>query len=217
MKSYAKHFPKVSNFDEYFRQAAEFAELNTPERRALFLANIAHESAFLTKLEENMNYSAKRLAQVWPKRFSRGGIASKEPNAKAREIANQPKLIAEAVYGGRMGNGPEGSGDGWKYRGRGAIMLTGADNYRKIGTDLGVRSIFVENPDVVSDPEYALLSAAAWWLRNDINGFADKLPDEKSDLIWWDDTDIMEQARKRVNGGTLGLAEVKKLFKMFME
>ena len=69
MKTYAKHFPKVPNFDEYFRQAAEFAELNTPERRALFLANIAHESAFLTKLEENMNYSAKRLAQVWPKRF----------------------------------------------------------------------------------------------------------------------------------------------------
>ena len=212
MKSYAKHFPKVPNFDEYFWQAAEFAELNTPERQALFLANIAHESAFLTKLEENMNYSAKRLAQVWPKRFSRGGIASKEPNAKAREIANQPKLIAEAAYGGRMGNGPEGSGDGWNYRGRGAIMLTGKDNYQRVSKAIPEPHLFLEFPDLVASNQYALISAAIWWELNEMNIFADGF------LKGGNYVDLyLIQSRKRVNGGTLGLAEVKKLFKMFME
>lgn len=204
---HADLFPGIPGVDAYIQEAFQVAQLNTPERRGLFLATVAHESAFLTKLVENLKYSAKRLAEVWPSRFAVSG----KPNRKAFRIQNDEYAIAEAVYGGRYGNAPEGEGDGWKYRGRGAIQLTFKSNYSRVSAWLKLGDLLVKEPQLVATPQYALLTAAVWWTDNSMNAFADRLrgkdPEGKADLL--------ALARKKVNGGTLGLDHVKKLFDIF--
>ena len=165
------------------------------KRVACFLATCAVESKF-TKLVENMNYSAKRLSEVWPKRFK--GEDGK-PNALALQIANNPEAIANVVYANRMGNGPGETGDGWRYRGRGFIPLTGRYNYIRYGEYLGLD--LEGNPDLAEKEEIAAEIAAEFWHRSDLNEAADVL-----DLV---------AIRRKVNGGLIGFGEFKGLvFKM---
>ena len=161
------------------------------KRSACFLATCAVESNF-TKLVENMNYSAKRLADVWPKRFK--GEDGK-PNSLALKIANNPEAIANSVYANRMGNGPAETGDGWRFRGRGYIHLTGKDNYKRYGEYLGLD--LENNPELAENKEIAAEIAAEFWYRSNLNDAADVL-----DLI---------AIRRKVNGGLIGFGEFKSL------
>lgn len=141
-----------------------------------FLGQILHESGMLEHLEENLNYSAEALMRTWPSRFNKETAISH---------ARDPVRIANKVYGGRLGNTE--AGDGWKYRGRGLLQVTGKDNYKAVGDALGVD--LVNNPDLLAQPEWALKSAIAWWNKN--------IPD----AIIGDTLRVS----KRVNGGTIGL------------
>ena len=156
-------------------------DINTPQRIAAFVGQCAHESANFATLTENLNYSAAALVKIWPRHF---------PSPEVAEAYHrQPEKIANRAYGGRMGNGPEASGDGWKYRGRGLIQLTGKDNYRAASDALGVD--LVANPDSVTRPEMAALTAAWFWSKNKLNDLADR-----GDTV---------AISKRINGGTHGL------------
>ena len=156
-------------------------DISTPERQAAFIGQCAHESGNFKTLQENLNYSAKGLNATWPSRF-----ASEEA---AQPFHRNPEKIANKVYSGRMGNTDEG--DGWKYRGRGLIQLTGKDNYRLASDALGVD--FVANPDLVLSKEYAALTAAWYWNKRGLNKEADAK----------DFTGMT----KKINGGTIGLAD----------
>jgi putative chitinase len=156
-------------------------EINTPERQAAFIGQCAHESANFKTLQENLNYSAKGLNATWPSRFP--------SEAEAQPYHRQPEKIANKVYSGRMGNLEEG--DGWKYRGRGLIQLTGKDNYRLASDALGVN--FIADPDLVLTKEYAALTAAWYWNKRGLNKEADAK----------DFTGMT----KKINGGVIGLAD----------
>jgi putative chitinase len=158
-------------------------DISTPKRIAGFLAQIAHESGNLARLEENLNYSAEGLMRVWPSRFP--------TLASASRYHRNPRLIANKVYSSRMGNGDEASGDGWKYRGRGLKQLTGKDNYRRASSSLGVD--LVENPDALLTPQYAALSAAWFWSVNGLNAIADG--------------GTIEAMTKKINGGLIGIED----------
>lgn len=158
-------------------------DINTPQRQAEFLAQVAHESGGFKRLTENLNYDAAGLARVWPGRFSSGT----GPNELARDISRQPEKIANAAYGGRMGNtAPD---DGWKYRGRGLIQLTGRSNYAAAAAALNLP--LLDQPDLVATPDVAALTAAWFWSKNGLNRLADAR-----------DTRGITQ---RINGGTVGL------------
>lgn len=144
-----------------------------------FLGQVLHESAGLTRFSENLNYSAGRLCKVWPSRF--------HTLADARPYERSPEALANRVYGGRMGNTEPG--DGWRYRGRGPIQLTGKDNYRAVGDLMG--QDLVGLPELMEQPRYALEAAIAWW--------EDRIPDSMLG-----DT---EKVSRRVNGGLIGLAD----------
>lgn len=131
-------------------------------RTAAFLAQVGHESGQMRNLIENLNYSAEALVRTWPTRFTA---------ETAPAYARQPERIANRVYGGRMGNGPEASGDGWHYRGRGLIQLTGRANYRAAGQALGLP--LEEQPELIEHPEHAAQSAAWWWAQHGLNELAD--------------------------------------------
>ena len=159
-------------------------QINTPQRIAMFIAQCGHESLNFTVLEENLNYSAKGLNAVFGKYFQRAG---RDANAFHR----QPERIANVVYADRMGNSNAASGDGWKYRGRGVIQLTGAHNYAMFADAVGKKlSQIIE---YVSTKDGALESACWFWNRNDLNRYADN-GDIKS-------------ATKRINGGYNGLSD----------
>ena len=158
-------------------------EINTPARQACFIGQCAHESGNFKVLEENLHYKAESLMKVWPSRFPDLDTASK--------YANNPQLIANKVYSGRMGNVEDG--DGWKYHGRGLIQLTGRDNYANCGLGLGVD--LLGNPDLLATVEYACLSAGWFWNKKGLNDLAD--------------TGDYETMTKRINGGLIGLDDRK--------
>lgn len=137
-------------------------KIDSPVRQAAFIAQVGHESGQLRRLVENLNYSAEALVRTWPSRFTA---------QNAGVYTRQPEKIANRVYGGRMGNGPEASGDGWRYRGRGLIQLTGRDNYRAAGQVLGLP--LLEKPELLEQPEHAAQSAAWWWATHGLNELAD--------------------------------------------
>ena len=173
--------------------AAKFA-INTPLRLAHFLAQCGHESGGFRATQENLNYSAKGLMGIFKKYF---------PNASlAAQYERKPAKIAARVYGGRMGNGNEVSGEGYKFRGRGYIQLTGKENYTAFGKSIG--EDILSNPDVVSS-KYALLSAAWFFSKNGLHKMADS---GASDAV-------VTQITKRVNGGTIGLPDRIKHFKEY--
>ena len=173
--------------------AAKFG-INTPLRLAHFLAQCGHESGGFRATQENLNYSAKGLMGIFKKYFPTEALA----NAYAR----QPAKIAARVYGGRMGNGAEATGEGYKFRGRGYIQLTGKENYTAFGKSIG--EDMTANPDKVAGP-YALLSAAWFFSKNGLHRMADE---GASDLV-------VTKITKRVNGGTIGLPDRIKHFKEY--
>jgi putative chitinase len=173
--------------------AAKFG-INTPLRLAHFLAQCGHESGGFRATQENLNYSAKGLMGIFKKYFPTEALA----NAYAR----QPAKIAARVYGGRMGNGAEATGEGYKFRGRGYIQLTGKENYTAFGKSIG--EDILSNPDKVAGP-YALLSAAWFFSKNGLHRMADE---GASDAV-------VTKITKRVNGGTIGLPDRIKHFKEY--
>lgn len=173
--------------------AAKF-EINTPLRLAHFLAQCGHESGGFRLTKENLNYSAKGLNGTFKKYFPT--LESAQPYER------KPEKIANKVYGGRMGNGPESSGDGAKFCGRGYIQLTGKDNYTAFGKS--INEDMSANPDKVAS-SYALLSAAWFFNKNGLHKMADGGASD----------DVVTKITKRVNGGTIGLADRIKHFKEY--
>ena len=169
-------------------------ELNTPLRLAHFLAQAGHESGGFKALNENLNYGAKGLLGIFKKYFP--------TEALAIQYERKPEKIANRVYGGRMGNGPEATGEGYKYRGRGYIQLTGKDNYKAF--DAVVIESIVDNPDLVAT-KYPLLSAAWFFHKNGLHKLADGGATDA----------VVTSITKRVNGGTIGLPDRIKHFKEY--
>lgn len=149
-----------------------------------FLGQILHESAMLTRVEESLYYTTpERLCSVWPSRF---------PNLRsAAPFVRNPQALANKVYGGRMGNSE--LGDGWKFRGRGLLQVTGRDNYAAVGRALGLD--LAGNPDLLKSPPVALRASIAWWEGN--------IPDSVMGDI--------KRITRRVNGGAVGLEHRQQL------
>lgn len=166
-------------------------KIDSTLRLSHFLSQCAHESAGFKLTTENLNYSTKGLLTVFPKYFKQQGLAE--------AYARKPEKIASHVYADRMGNGNEGSGEGWKYRGRGYIQLTGKSNYSAF--DKFVDDDIINNPDLVAK-KYPLLSAAWFFDKNGINLVSDKGATD----------DVVKSVTKRVNGGYNGLADRQKYF-----
>jgi len=153
----------------------------TNNQKAMFIGQCSHECGNFRLLEENLNYKAATLMKLWPRRF---------PNMeKANEYAGNPKKIANSVYSSRMGNRDEASGDGYRFRGRGCIQLTGHSGYFHAGKALGVD--LVMDPDSVATPKFAALTAGWFWSTHNLNAPADALDYTK--------------VTKIINGGTIGL------------
>lgn len=186
------HVPQVV-IDSIPEVASKFG-INTPLRVAHFLAQCGHESGGFRVTQENLNYSAKGLNGIFKKYFP--------TEAAATPYARQPQKIANKVYANRMANGSEASGDGYKFRGRGYIQLTGRDNYTQFGKAIGVD--IPSNPDVVAST-YALASAAWFWSKNGLNKLADAGASDTA----------VTSITKRVNGGTIGLPDRIKHFKEY--
>jgi len=167
-------------------------EIDSPKRIAMFLAQCAHESAYFGTTRENLNYSADGLKKIFPKYFK---------DRDAQDYHRQPEKIANVVYSGRMGNGDEDSGDGWRYCGRGFIQLTGKSNYDACGKALGVD--LSENPQYLETPEGAARSAAWFWKKNGLNQFAD--------------AGDIKGATKRINGGFIGLEDRTEIYEEVLE
>lgn len=160
------------------------AGVTTLLRRSHLIAQLAHESAGFTHLIENLNYSAERIAVIWPRLAIR-----------AQELAHRPEALANAAYGGRMGNGEEVTGDGFRYRGRGWLQLTGKNNYRDRGAALKLD--LVANPHLAADPVTAVLIALSYWRSRGCNEAAD--------------ADDVEGVTRLINGGTYGLIDREQL------
>ena len=173
---------------------AQKFEINTPLRLAHFLAQCGHESGGFRATQENLNYSASGLKGIFSKYFKEAGLAE--------SYQRNPQKIASRVYGGRMGNGPESTGDGYKFRGRGYIQLTGKDNYTSFGK--AINEDMTANPDKVAT-HYALLSAAWFFSKNGLHKMADGGATDA----------VVTQITKRVNGGTIGLPDRIKHFKEY--
>ncbi len=154
--------PVAGIFLPAINRAALRWKIDNRVRMAAFLAQIGHESGQLRSLVENLNYSAEALVRTWPSRFT-------PKNAGA--YARQPEKIANKVYSGRMGNGPEDSGDGWRFRGRGLLQVTGRTNYRAAGAGLGLP--LEDQPELLEQAEHAAQSAGWWWATHGLNELAD--------------------------------------------
>lgn len=163
----------------------------TPQQRAAFIGQCAHESGNFRVLEENLNYRAATLLKLFPRTQRRvWGFTPEE----AAEYERQPRKIANRIYGNRMNNRDEASGDGWRFRGRGILQLTGAANYHHAGQGLGVD--FIMEPDLVATPQYAALTAGWFWNTQRLNALA-----EAGNWL---------ALTKKINGGTIGLEDRKK-------
>lgn len=173
--------------------AARFG-ITTPLRLAHFLAQCGHESGGFKATQENLNYSAKGLCGIFRKYFPSVTVAL--------QYERKPEKIANRVYANRMGNGNEASGEGWKYRGRGYIQLTGKENYKAF--DATVPEDITSNPDLVAT-KYALASAAFFFKKNGLWAICDRGADMAT----------VTAVTKRVNGGTIGLADRQKHFNEF--
>lgn len=157
-------------------------EISTPLRQAHFLAQVGEESDGFRVLVENMNFTtAERLYKVYPKDF--------KDVEEARPYVGQPERIANRVYLGNNGNGDEASGDGWRFRGRGLIQITGRGNYSQCAKAVGVD--FVKSPELLAEPHYACMASAWFWYSRGLNKFAD--------------ADDVKSVTLRVNGGFSGL------------
>ena len=178
--------PYIDQWHKALSQLLPAYEINTPQRIASFIAQCAHESGNFVFLTENLNYKAESLVKVFPKYF--------KDLATAKSYEKQPQKIANKIYADRMGNGNEASGDGWKYRGRGLIQLTGKTNYTWFAASLEISP--EEAAEYTQTFEGAAQSACWFWETNKLNQYADT-------------GDILTMT-KRINGGTIGLEDRKK-------
>lgn len=185
------HIPE--NVISQINDVATTFEINTPLRLAHFLAQCGHESGGFKAVRENLNYSAQRLVQVFPKYF---------PGKLAHDYAMNPEKIASRIYGNRLGNGDEASKEGYKYSGKGYIQLTGKANYKAF--DSFVTDDIINNPDLVAT-KYPLMSAAWFFNKNGLHKMADMGATDE----------VVTKITKRVNGGTLGLDDRLKRFKEY--
>lgn len=159
--------------------------ITTPRRISSFVGQLAHESANFTRMVENLNYSAKRLREVWPKHFPSPGVAA--------QYAHRPAAIGARAYRLRMGNGDEASGDGFKFRGRAWIMVTGKNNYLAVAKAFGMT--LDETVAYLETPDGAFMASAWWWQTHRLNELADG----------WQIT----ESTKVINGGLNGLDDRK--------
>ena len=180
--------PKVKNFEEWYTNLGDILpeyDIDTPKRVAAFMAQCGHESGGFTLMQENLNYSAKGLVGTFKKYFP--------TEAHAKPYERKPEMIANRVYANRMGNGDEASGEGWYFRGRGIVQITGKNNYTKCSQSLFESNVLVENPDLLLETEYAIHSACWFWSAARLNELAD-IGDIKT-------------MTKRINGGFIGLED----------
>lgn len=178
---------RAQKWVEALNQAMSRFDITTPARQAGFLSQIGHESALLTALVENLNYGVAALLRVFPKYF--------DP-ATASAYQRNPEKIANRIYADRMGNGDESSGDGFRFRGRGLIQITGRTNYNSCAAAL--EHPLTDTPELLETPAFAALSAAWFWHSHGLNALADA-------------KNIVAMS-KRINGGTVGLAEREQLY-----
>lgn len=184
----------LEGFVEPLHEVAEYYNMyDNPARLAGFLAQVAHESGGFNAVKENLNYSAKGLMTIFKKYFPTEELA--------KQYEKQPAKIANRVYGNRMGNGPEESGDGFKFCGRGLIQLTGKQNYTKFAADLGIS--VDETVAYLETPNGAVSSAGWFWDNNNLNQYCDK-----GDFV---------TLTKRINGGTIGIEDRKHHFDIAMK
>lgn len=174
----------LEGYLEPLNTVAEYYDMfANPKRVAAFLAQTAHESGGFTAIKENLNYSKDGLRKIFGKYFPTDELA--------QQYARQPEKIANRVYANRMGNGPEESGDGYRFCGRGLIQLTGRQNYTKLAADLGIS--VEETAQYLETPNGAVSSAGWFWDNNNLNQYCDR--------------DDFVTLTKRINGGTIGLAD----------
>jgi len=184
-----KLLPKNPYIDYWYNALSQLLpdyEINTPQRIAAFIAQCAHESGNFMVLQENLNYRPPTLRKIFPKYFPTDAMA-----ADYCSRPNKQEAIANKVYANRMGNGDEASGDGYRYRGRGLIQLTGKDNYTFFAGSLGIS--VEEAAEYMGTFEGACQSACFFWEQNKLNQWADK-----GDIV---------TLSKRINGGTIGLED----------
>jgi len=175
--------PDLDGWYEALSSVLPTYEIDSPQRVAAFIAQCTHESGGFKRLKENLNYKWESLRRVFPKYFATDELA--------KEYAHKQEQIANRVYGGRMGNGDESSGDGFRYCGRGLIQLTGRNNYTKFAESIGMA--VEEVPALLETFEGAVKSACWFWKTNNLNQYADA-------------GDILTMT-KRINGGTIGLED----------
>ena len=175
--------PYIDHWHEALAQCLPDYDINTPPRVAAFIAQCAHESGGFKFLKENLNYRAESLVKVWPRYFPSLEIA--------KQYAHNQEKIANRAYANRMGNGPEESGDGWKFCGRGLIQLTGRNNYQAFADS--IETHIDDIPAYLATFEGAVQSACWFWESNNLNQWADK-----GDIV---------TLTKKINGGTLGLED----------
>lgn len=177
----------------YLNDYAPMFQINTPERWAGYLSQVCVESGEFNIFVENLNYNKSQLLAIWPNLFNEERAAQFE--YKARDIAN-------FVYGSRLGNGDFSTGDGFKYRGRGAIQVTFKDNYKKtqdmMNSKVNLKLDLIKNPELLEKPEYAILSSMCYWDSRGLNAFADKK--------------LIKQMTKLVQGGSGHLEKRTKYF-----
>lgn len=184
---------KGERFKPFWQAELPKAGINTPLRLAAYFSQCDHESMGFTALVENLNYSEDALLNTFSKYFSRVQTPGKQ---LASAYARKPERIANLVYANRMGNGNEASGDGWRYRGRGIIQLTGKGNYAAYSP------LAVASPDIVAQPEHAVKSSVWYWASRNLNRFADV-----GDVIG---------LTRAINGGTNGLAHRQQLYQQYL-
>lgn len=180
-------------FPHVISAMAEFG-ITSPRQQSAFIGQVGHESAGFTQLSENLYYSdPTRIAALFKTGFdlNKNGLVDAAEVEFAKAYARNPEKLANRAYANRMGNGPESSGDGWKYRGRGLKQVTGKNNYQACGDALGLD--LLSEPDLLLDDKQAARSAGWFWQANKLNGFADI-------------RDFVGMTR-RINGSTTGLPE----------
>ena len=177
--------PSAGVFVPVLNTAMNRFQIIGTNRIAAFVAQVGHESGQLTRLVENLNYSADALCKTWPNRFN---------SELANAVARKPEQIANIAYGNRMGN--TAPGDGWKYRGRGLIQITGKNNYRACGEALGLD--LIAQPELLEKPQNACMSAAWYWATNGLNTLAD--------------AGKFDATTQRINGGQTGATNRQALY-----
>lgn len=202
-------FPKSSQFmNDYLpslQHVAQQRQITTPRRIAAFLSQVGHECGGFTVLVENLNYSAGGLAATWGSRFAEknaagayitvmeGGRSRRVPNSDAQKLHRQPEAIANRVYSNRLGNGDEASGDGWRYRGRGLIQMTGKSNYQQCSLGLFGDERLLTTPQLLEQWRWAVESAGWYWSSRNLNVLVDG--------------DDFERVTRAINGGLNGHAQ----------